>query len=164
MRRVSGEDALSTSVVVNGTTYSIPASGETDWATSLSAFLAALASASSSILVWSADALGAATTYLRPGNSASADANELKLRMPRAGKLSALTAATVGAPAGGSTIVTVRVNGVDTALTATIVEEGYQQDLAHTVTVAANAAVSVKVTYTGTPPTYLGVTLAFTPS
>lgn len=121
-----------------------------DWAKALGDFLAALPVAlGPGVLHFGTFDTAADTTdrYLCPGYDPTPAATvEVKVRVPAAGKVSALYVQAATGPVTAGQVVTVRKNGVDTALAATLAAAGAQaSDLAHSFTVAAGDTISVKV-------------------
>lgn len=143
---------MAQSVSLNGTTYSVPDDGETDWS-SLTTYLVALKSAAASVLQFgnSATPSSAGTTYMVPGyNNATTGGTEVFMRIPASGKLSKLYVRATGGPSGGAAAFTVRVGGVDTSLTASLAISGTTaQDTSNTATVTAGDSISIKVVAAG---------------
>ena len=163
---------MATTADLNGTTYSIPQSGETGNGDDLTTYLVAVASAGSGILQFgnSATPSGAGTTYLHPGfaPATTSAGTEIKVRVPAAGKISNLYVQCTGGSTGGNIVLTVRANGSDTTITTTLAAAATQgADTSHTSTVTAGTAISVKVVAgggTSAGAANLVATLLFTPS
>lgn len=141
---------MSTAISLRGVTYQIPGVGESAWGDQIAAYLVALASQCSALLIFgnSSSGTGSNTFYLRPSFvNATADGNELSMVMPQAGKLSRLQYRARSAHSGGNLVLTVRKNGADTALTATAASgDASASDTTNAVAVAQNDLVSVKFT------------------
>ena len=130
---------------VNGTAYSVPDVGETGWGDSLSSALQALAAETSAILTFGATSgAGGATVYAVPGNGA-AGATEVKLRVPCAGYLTAIRLRSTSSPTTNSVVATVRKNGADAGLTATMTTAQTSASATGTIGLAAGDDVSVKL-------------------
>ncbi|MGC9445386.1 MAG: hypothetical protein ACP5E9_10755, partial [Candidatus Methanospirareceae archaeon] len=86
------------------------------------------------------------TSYLAPGNG-STQANEISVRVPRAGILRNLYVQqrVASGAAGRTDIYTVRVNGADKAITCTLDNSTSGEDTTHAVPVERGDAVSVKL-------------------
>lgn len=90
----------------------------------------------------------AGTTYLRfPTTYQTSDASEVKFRVPSPGRISKMYIQAFGnTNSGGTTTITVRKNGVDTALTATLAASGTQAaDTTNSFTVVAGDQLSCKI-------------------
>lgn len=186
---------MSTTISWNGTTYTLPTSGESDWAALMLLFYQSLAANAATkttaqtltnktltaptvtgvtslgvgVLCFGNASTAADTTarYLRPFfSSAAADTTEVKIRVPAAGRVSGLYVQSSSATAGDTTVITVRKNGSDTALTCTVAAAGTQAaDATNSFTVVAGDAISVKVVSGASIATGLTnptVTMAFT--
>lgn len=159
---------MSTTQLINGTSYTLPANGETDYAAQLLAFFSALATSFSTIIFFGVLNITNGTTYPAPGLYATiSGATEPFIAMPMAGRLKRLYVTCVAPPTGGSCIFTVRVNGVDTALTLTVlagVSSG--SDLVNSVVVAAGDRISMKCVATATSATmtFPVLSMAFVPA
>lgn len=149
---------MSSSIVFNGSTYSLPSSGDTDWAATFNALITALAAASATRATAGAAVLSfgsgstpvnTATNFLRPGFvTAAADTTEIKLRAPFAGRVSALQVQAGVAAAGGVTTVTVRKAGTNQNLTCTFAAGATQgADNTNELTVAAGDQLSVSIVH-----------------
>jgi hypothetical protein len=141
---------MAISVVVNGTTYSLPTSGDVDWGADLSSFLQALAGeAAPWVAQFGAESSPADTVanYLRPGyTSGAADTVEASVRCPFSGLVSGLYVQCTTGPATSGQTITVRKNGADQTLTALLAAAGTQaSDVTHSFSVSAGDRLSVKV-------------------
>lgn len=143
---------MSASVSINGTSYTSPTNGDTDYAATFSALLSALCGAAAGIFnMGAASGLSAGNArYLGPGDSA-ASATELLFRFPIGGKLSKLYAVTTSAVVGDSCVITIKTGATSSpsasALTCTIAAAGTTaSDTTHTVTVQAGDYMSISAT------------------
>ena len=86
------------------------------------------------------------TTYLAPGNGVT-QVNEIKVRTTHAGLLNSLFVSqrVASGTAGTTEVYTVRVNGVNTAITCTLNNANLGSDITHSVYVIAGAEISIKV-------------------
>lgn len=136
---------MSVSATINGSSTPIPTDGDTDWGAAFVTLMQAVVGLSATVFQFAAaSGLTTSAVYLRPG-MAAADSTEVFLTAPRAGKLSTLYLKATSAPVGGTVTVTVRKNGLDTSLLATIALLGTTaSDTSNTVTVAAGDTISVK--------------------
>ena len=139
---------MSSSVSINGSAYSVPQQGDSDWGNSLNAFLRAAAQLFAGILTFgnAATPNSTGTTYLRPVyKSATSDSTQVTMRAPFAGKLKNLYIQAQTGPVGGSITFTLRKNFVDTGITCTLAN-GFAQtaDTTHEVTVVAGDQLSLK--------------------
>lgn len=158
---------MSTAGTINGAAVTYPDKNDTGYAASLKALLQAVGGALATqfhFLV--ASGLTTSAVYARPAGAA--DSTEVFLTATKAGKLSALYLKSSSAPVGGTVTVTVRVNGVDTTLLATLALLGTTaSNVANTVTVAAGDTISIKCLGNAgyaSGAANLGISLAFTPS
>ena len=143
---------MSSAVNINGTAYTQPTSGDTDYGATFAALLSALCAAGSGIFnMGAASGLSAGNArYLGPGDSA-ASATELLFRFPVGGKLSKLYAVTTSAVVGDSLVLRIKTGSTsspsNSALTCTIAAAGTTAaDTSNTVTVAAGDYMSVSAT------------------
>lgn len=157
---------MSTTVNVNGTAYTLPTTGDSNWSTQVSAFFVALAESCSAILTFGGAAFSPAGTFYLPAGFGTSLASEVVFPVPYAGVLQQLRVKCGTAPTVATAVVTVRKNGSDTALTATVgISATTASDTTHQVSVAAGDTVSVKLTNAGaTGPINVAVTLALTPA
>lgn len=164
---------MSASVSINGTSYTSPTNGDTDYAATFSALLSALCAAGSTVVdLGIASGLLAATTYYAgPGNNGGGP-TELMWRAPIGGKLSKLYAVSTSAFTGDSCVITVRKGSTSTtsatSITCTIAASGTTaSDTSNTATVAAGDYLSVSVTPGASYSSggaNLRITILFTPS
>jgi hypothetical protein len=161
------------SITVNGAEYELPSDNDTEWGALVRAALSALATSASSVLAWATDGGSAASdsnVFLAPGYEDDVLASEVFVVMPVAGRLTALRAFAVATGTDTASSVTVRKNGDDTTITATLpsAQENYAAaDLTHSVSVDAGDKVSIGLLSAGTEgsgPAGLTVSLLFTPS
>jgi hypothetical protein len=166
---------MATTVTFNGTLYSLPTTGETDWAALVSALLSSLAtnaatkttaqtltnktltapvitaspSVGPALLMFGSSSHPANTTsnYLRPGFvAAAADTTEISVRVPFDAKISNLYVQATTGPTTQGVNIYVRKNGVDTLLTAFLAAAATQAlNNGNTFTVVAGDRLSVKV-------------------
>lgn len=143
---------MSTVKSINGTNYTLPTSGEADWDTLLSSWFTALSRVGAGILYFGNSSVpNSGTNYLRPlYRDSAADTTEVVVAVPFTGVLRALYLKAGTAPAGGSHVFTVRKNGVDQSMTATMAAAATTaSDTSNTVNVTAGDTISIKTT--GTP-------------
>jgi hypothetical protein len=142
---------MSILINVGGVNYPYPSSGESDTAQKQIAFaqaVAAQANKGSSMVAFSAVTAPASpvTTpvFLKPlGSNATATSVEVKFRVPFACVISKLYIGASGGPVGDSLTLTLRRNGVNTALTCVLpVATTQASDLTHSVTFAAGDEMS----------------------
>jgi len=138
---------MSTSVSLNGTSYSLPQMGETGWRAALDSYLLALSGMrGGSLLFGVSTGVTSAARYAPPGYGA-AQSNEVQLSAPCTGTMRGLYVRCRTAPVGDSVVVTVRKSGSATALTCTVaVSATTASDTSNTVSVTAGDAISVSVT------------------
>lgn len=111
-----------------------------------------------------------ATTFMSPMGGKFGNATEVNVQqvVPAAGSISGLQAYLFGVPGGAASwTITLRKNGVDTALTTTVTGGAAQgSDTTHSVAVAKGDLISLRLTPAGTPSTlgYYTVAVAFTPT
>lgn len=122
--------------------------------------------AGDSELVFAAQSVGAATTALFFATGmglATATAVEIKFPVTRACAIRNLRITCVAGVGGGNNTYTVRKNGVNQSLTATIANTAITgSDLSHVVQFAAGDLLSVQITKSvapGTPQTFVVITL-----
>jgi len=154
---------MSTTQIVNNTTFSVPARGDVDWDANLRTYLAGLASLVAGVLQWAVTTFPSAGSFFAMPGLAGASGTEVFLRAPRAGVLRNLYAYCTTAPTVAGCVVTVRVNGVSTTLTCTVAASGQSaNDSTHSVAVAAGDRLSVSVNCTGATvtPVNLGITFS----
>lgn len=159
---------MSSAVTVNGTAFTQPTDGDTDYAATFAALLAAIPGLLASCFQFGVTSgLTTSAVYARTG-FAAADSTEVFIVCPKAGKISALYLRATSQPSGGTVTVTVRKNGSDTALTATMLTSANTaSDTSNTVTVAAGDTLSVKALGNSgysSGCANLTATFAFTPS
>jgi len=103
----------------------------------------------SALVFGTGDTTTAATAvFMAPGYEATSPAAEIQMPITRAGTIRNLRIQTAGAGTGAATVTyTVRIGGVDTAITTTQsnTATGAVSDLTHTATVAAGSLVSVSI-------------------
>jgi hypothetical protein len=104
-----------------------------------------------SMVPFGADSLGTLSTalFFAPGYTAAAGATEIQIPISRPGTIRNLRVQVATAGTGAATVTfTVRKNGVDTAIVATIsnTATGLASDLADTISVAAGDLLSLKIT------------------
>lgn len=157
---------MSVSQSVNGTSYALPTAGDTDWGALLTTFLQGLAASFSSVFTFGNSVTAAGSGFVAPGlYSTVTGATEAFYTVPMAGRLKALYCKSAGAPAGGTVVFTVRINGVDTALLCTLADGATTaSDIVNSVVVAAGSTLSMKcVSTAATQPTFPVLTMAFVP-
>lgn len=136
---------------LDGADVTAPSSRETDWAsvfhTLIQALITAIHKRGPGILGFGGTCPGnTSSNFLRPWNTdATVNTTETKFRVPAACILSALYIQARTGPTGDGITFTVRKNGVDTALVATLAAAGTQAaDTTNSVTCAAGDQVSIK--------------------
>lgn len=140
---------MSRTVNLAGTSHQLPTSNEVDWGAAVSAFLAALPTAlGPAVLLFGGSATRADTTaaYLWPGfSNDTIGTTEIGISAPATGQLRKLYVRATTGPTGGTMICTVRKNGVDTSLVATLAADGTTAATTNIgVNVAAGDRISVK--------------------
>ncbi len=158
---------MSTACTVNGTALSVPAKGDVDYFTTLPALLTALVAAlAHQFQFMVASGLTTSAVYANTGGAATS--TEMFLHATKAGKLSSLYVKGTSNASGGSVTVTVRVDGVDTALTCTVANgAATANDTTHTINVTAGQTISVKCLGNAgysSGLANLGISFAITPS
>lgn len=143
---------MSILINVGGVNYPYPSSGETDTAQKQIAFamaVAAQANKGSSMVAFAASTAPAtpspSPTFLKPfGGTATATSVEVKFRVPFACTISKLYVGASGGPGGDLVTLTLRKNGVNTALTCVLPAVTTQaSDLIHSVAFAAGDEMSL---------------------
>ena len=160
---------MSVSQSINGVSTPLPTTGDTDWGAYVTQAFQNLAVALSSVLTWGASgiAAGPGNYFLRPGFlNGFADTSEVAFRIPMAGRIKNLYVNALSAPTVTADVLTVRVNGVDTALSATLaVGNTTTGNISNSVVVAAGDRISLKFAAASTAhPTNVMATVAFVPS
>lgn len=141
---------MSVNITVGSASVPFPSNGDVDTAAEQLAFaraVAAQANLNGSLAAFSVATAPAntATNFLRPfGSTFTADTTEVKFRVPFACTISKLYVQALTGPTGNGITLTVRKNGVDTALTCVLAVAGTQAaDTTHSVTFAAGDTLSV---------------------
>lgn len=116
-------------------------------------------------LVFGAQDAGTVATalYMAPGWIAAANATEIQMAMTRPGTLRNLRLVNEAAGTDAATVTfTVRVNGVDTTITAALANAatGTASDTTHTASVVAGDLVSISITKSGAVTAGLGFAVA----
>ncbi len=143
---------MSQSLTIGGTTYSLPTTDEVDWNAQLTAFFSALTTKlGAAILTFGSETTPAdvATNFLRPAyKTATADTEEVFVRVPFTGRVVAMYAQAFTGSAGGNSAITVRKNAVNTAMSATLAIAATQgADTTNAFAVTAGDRLSVKVVH-----------------
>lgn len=139
---------MSAAVYVNGTAYTAPTKGDTAYAASFSSLIQALCAAASSVFQFGgASGLSAGNArYMQPG-MAAVSSTETFVVVPIGGKLSRLYLYATSAMSGDSCVFVLQVNGVASALTATMLNaQNSVSDVTHSVSVVAGDRISLKAT------------------
>lgn len=164
---------MSITIAFNGTNYTFPSTGETDWANQLQTLIQALAANTATlstaqtlsnktltgtttlapaILMFGIGStpINTSTNFLRPGFiTGAADTTEIKMVIPVAGKLSNLYVVAGTAAVGGTTTVQVRLNGIPRTLTISNIPAGTAtaSQTGFSFVVAAGDQLSISITH-----------------
>jgi hypothetical protein len=138
---------VSNSTTINGTGYTIPCPGESDYKTTLNDYLAALPTMKGGSLTFGiSTGVTTAARYAVPGTG-TAQTNEVQISCPCTGTVRGLYVVCRTAPVGDTVVVTIRKAAVATTVTATIaIAATTASDTTNTVSVTAGDALSVSVT------------------
>lgn len=153
---------MSTTVKVNGTSFAVPARGDTDWDVNLRVYLQGITALVATVFQFCASTFPSSTAYFLAPGYATASVTEILVPVPQAGILRNLRVVCTNTTSGPCTI-TVRNGGALTALTCTLGSGATQaSDLTHSVTATAGSYVSIYVNCTGmaTTPVNLAVSLS----
>lgn len=158
---------MSVANTINGVSRPVPSKGDTGHSAAHTALLQSLSGLlSSQFNFMVASGLTTSAVYARQGGAA--DATEVFFTATKAGKFSLLYLKSSSAPVGGTVTVTVRKNGADSTLLATMnLLATTASDATNTFTVVAGDTISVKCLGNAgyaSGCANLGISFAFTPS